>query len=524
VSKSKPDQLEQEISAFLQSQDAWGRDGAEIEMIETHVSRVFLNGTRVFKMKRHVRFPYLDFSSLDQRKQACDAEFAINRRTAPDIYKGVQPVTRDQDGKLYVDGPGSVVDWLVEMVQFDQTTLFDRMAKNKQLDRHLMEKTAEVIALFHKEVTVVRGRGGQAGSSLIARNNNQSFAEVSDDILAFEQIDRLQILTDRILEDDGEILDSRRDIGLVRQAHGDMHLRNICLFEGKPTLFDAIEFNDDFAHIDILYDLAFLLMDLDCFGLRSLANCVLNRYFDVSGGAMSDPENFKVLPLFLSMRAAVRSHVDAAQARSLDDPALRDERAQDARNYLEMAVSYLQLTRPRLIAIGGLSGSGKSTLARDLAPEIGNAPGARIVRTDVTRKRLCGCPLDEKLGEDGYTPEMNAQTYEAFYSEIQKCLNEGQSVIADAVFARPGERERVAEIARETDVAFQGLWIDVSEQIMIERVTARLNDASDADAEIVRQQQAYELGPMIWDRIDGSGMAEQTLQGAQLKTGEQKKT
>jgi len=503
---------ETDIAAFLSNSDAWGPNLGRVDTLETHISRIFMCGERVLKLKRHVRYPYLDFTTLHKRKQACEAEVLINRRTAPELYKGIISVNCDDAGHLHLDGAGEVVDWLVEMIRFDQDGLFDQMAKAGKLDRPLMERTADVISDFHQGVDHSPSVSGRSAAADVLQNNRQCFIESCPQYFTHDAVQNLYALYDAKMATLERVLDERSEAGLVRHCHGDLHLGNICLFEDQPTLFDAIEFNEGFSHIDILYDLAFLLMDLEYNGLRRLANAVVNRYFDVNGRAAEDAGNFQVLSLFLSIRAAVRSHVNATQAKLLDDPIKIQQRAEDALRYFDMAVDYLQVAPPRLIAVGGLSGSGKSRLARNVAAFVGTAPGARVVRTDVTRKRLAGSDLHQRLGPEGYTVDMNARTYEAFYKEIQKCLNEGQSVIADAVFARPGERHRIEELASANEVTFDGLWLEASRDEMMRRVTERINNVSDAGTAVVDQQLDYDLGEITWHHVDSSGSREQTLE------------
>jgi len=504
--------IESDIVEFLSGAAAWGSGAVVPEMIETHISRVFLIGNRAFKQKRHVKFPYLDFTTLSRRKSACLAEVAVNRRTAPDLYKGIVPVTRDRSGKFGLNGPGERVDWLVEMVRFDQQLLFDRLAARGRLGRSVMERTADVIAGFHDRAETVVDARGYASVDQTITSNHKCFASVSPACLSFESLRSMDLLYDQRMKACGDFLDRRADAGLMRHCHGDLHLRNICLYKNQPTLFDAIEFNAAFSHIDVLYDLAFLLMDLDFHEQRRLANVVMNRYFDVSGRAGEDPGNFNVLPLFLSMRAAVRSHVIMAQEMAAEHTVKKSQQLEIAQAYFRVAINYLVAVPPRLIAIGGLSGSGKSTLARLVAPTVGAAPGGRIVRSDVIRKRLAGCPLSESLDATGYSPEMTGRTYHAFYEEIQKCLVEGQSVIADAVCVRPEERQMLAGIAEKVRVPFDGFWLDASLENMQNRVSRRTDDVSDATVAVVAQQQNYDLGEVSWRRFNNNG-SPATLQG-----------
>ncbi|MGY8992209.1 MAG: AAA family ATPase, partial [Rhodospirillales bacterium] len=300
----------------------------------------------------------------------------------------------------------------------------------------------------------------------------------------------------------GEILDARAKQGQVRHCHGDLHLRNIVLIDGIPILFDAIEFDQDLAEIDVLYDLAFLLMDLDHRDLRPLANVVLNRYLDL----MDDTAGIACLPLFISVRAAVRAHVSAAVAMTQASAVERESLMAEAQTYLATARASLNPPAPALVAIGGLSGSGKSLLARELAPAFGAVPGSRIARSDVLRKRLAGVSILDKLGPEGYTADMTQKTYDRVYRECEAALQAGQWAIADAVFAKPEQRAAIEQIARHQNVPFYGLWLEAPAPVLKTRVDARRSDASDADRTIVEQQMGYDLGGISWRRID-SGLS-----------------
>ncbi len=274
-----------EVIRLLSDASTYG--AGPVERIETHVSEVFLVGDRALKLKRAVVFPYLDFSTAGKRRAACEAEVRINRRTAPDIYKGVVAVTRRRDGTLAVGGDGTPVDWLVDMRRFDQDTLFDRLARKGALKRAMMEDLADAIARFHDSADVRTDAGGRAGVAMILNSNAQCFVDWGPGILDAAETDSLGRQADAALAAAAPVLERRRRGGRVRFCHGDLHLRNICLVDGRPTLFDGIEFNDAFATIDVLYDLAFLLMDLDTVGWR-LASIVFNRYLDVTGDATAD--------------------------------------------------------------------------------------------------------------------------------------------------------------------------------------------------------------------------------------------
>lgn len=482
-----------------------------LKVITTHVSMIFLSGRKAYKMKRAVKFPFLDFQNIAARREACEREFEINRHTAPTLYLGVVPVTASDDG-FELGGAGEPVEWLVEMNRFDEDTQFDRLAGiERGLRRPIIEVLADVIADFHAHAKISAERGGHAGIRKIAENNVQSFDVLPAGLF---DPDLVKSVTDKTLQNIDAlqgVFDARREAGRVRACHGDLHLRNICLVDGKPTLFDAIEFSPDFSEIDVLYDLAFLLMDLDSHGLRRLSAFLLNRYLDV-GEESADA--FSVLPVFLSMRAQIRAHVGAAIAAAQENAEDRAREMKTASQYLNCALEYLNPLPPRLVAVGGLSGSGKSRLAREIASHLGNAPGARVVRTDVVRKRLNGIHPNESLGADGYTHEMTEKTYQQFFAEAKAAMASGQCAVLDAVFASVEHRARAEALAVECGVPFQGLWVDAPEDVRVHRVETRERNVSDVTTEIARQQSDYQLGAVSWPVISSAGKKKETIQQA----------
>jgi len=260
------------------------------------------------------------------------------------------------------------------------------------------------------------------------------------------------------------------------------------------VLFDCLEFDEKLSTIDVLYDLAFLLMDLIEHRRAGDANMVLNRYLD----RRDETEGLAALPLFLALRATIRAHVTITR-----DPSARD----DANAYIAAALGFLSPPRPRLIAIGGLSGSGKSTLAYHLAPEIGAAPGARVIRSDVIRKQLFRVSPETPLASDAYTAEVTKRVYQGMLDQAARCLTGGHSAILDAVFLRPDEREAAMEIARQAGAPFTGFWLEAPSVVLEKRIAGRRNDASDADAAVLRKQLAIDPGPLHWTCIDAVGNA-----------------
>jgi uncharacterized protein len=504
--------MQREVIAFLSTPAAYGLAAGSVDRIDTHISIVWLAADRAFKLKRAVHYDYVDFSTLQQRRAACDAEVRLNRRTAPSLYLGVRAVTREADGSLALGGTGEPVEWLVEMKRFDQDTLFDRLAERGGLDQALMERLASEIVRLHTSANVRTDHGGQAGMAWVADGNDRGLIEQGAGVLDPVACARLSADIRAALLTHGRRLDARRDAGFVRECHGDLHLRNICLFDGTPTIFDGVEFNDDVSCIDVLYDVAFLLMDLWRRGLRAQANVVLNQYL----AAASPVDALCLMPLFLSCRAAVRAKTSVTAAAVQADTGRRLEMEAAARQYLDLAEHFLHPAPPRLIAIGGFSGSGKSTLARGLAPSVGAAPGALIIRTDVIRKGLLGVTPATRVGTKGYAAAVTGRVYQAVVERAAAALRAGQSVIADAVFAQPAHRAAIEEIAHDADVPFMGLWIDGSRDVLAQRLAHRSGDVSDATVDVLEAQVRSGAGTIAWRRLDGGRLAATVLADAAI--------
>jgi predicted kinase len=356
---------------------------------------------------------------------------------------------------------------------------------------------ARAIVAFHARAERRPDHGGAAAMAWVIDGNARGFEEQGRGILDRPSCARLTDRTREELERQRNRLDARQRDGLVRQCHGDLHLRNLVLIDERPTLFDAIEFNDRIACIDVAYDLAFLLMDLWRRDLHRHANTVFNAWISETGDLNALP----LFPLFLSCRAAVRAKTSATSAAMQTDPAKRRDLESLARQYLEMATGLLDVPKPRLIAVGGLSGSGKSTVARAIAPDLGVAPGALILRSDEIRKRLLGVEPTTGLGPEGYTRAVTTRVYETMARVAAGALAAGRTVIADAVHGTPGQRTGIEGVAREAGVSFTGLWLEASESVLLTRVDARPPDVSDADGEVVRRQSMSEIGDVGWLRL-----------------------
>jgi aminoglycoside phosphotransferase family enzyme/predicted kinase len=496
---------QQAVIAFLSEPSSYGPAIERVDIIETHVSLVFLAGDRAYKLKRAVKYPYLDFSTPEHRRRACEAELALNRRTASSLYLEVRPLARMPDGKIGFEGNGPAIDWLVVMRRFEQSSLFDALAQTGGLSVCLMNELADHIADFHALAERRFDYGGAAAMTDVAQTNHRCLVAARHVGFAPECVDEIRANSLQRLAAVGGLLDQRRAEGKVRRCHGDLHLRNICLLDGKPTLFDCLEFSDALASIDVLYDLAFLLMDLEHRGLTDFSNLILNRYLDLT----DEDDGLPAMPLFLSLRAAIRAHVTATVMDRAAQAERKPEMATEARRYLDLTVRLLRTRPRRLVAIGGLSGSGKSTLAAALAPEI----GARVLRSDVIRKRLFGVAPETRLPASAYTAEVSRRVYQALRNKAAAALAAGSSVIIDAVSLKPEERQSFAAVAEAAAVPFLGLWLAAPVPTMERRLRTRRRDASDASPEVLVQQLRHDAGPIDWVII-GAGTGPEACMAA----------
>ena len=502
-----------DIFSFLADPRAH-RAAETVERIDTQNAVVFLAGEDVYKIRRAIRLPFLDFSTLEKRRAACEAEVDVNRDNAPQIYLGVAPITRSDEG-LAIDGAGVVVEWATHMRRFDETMTLDRVAERGELTPDIVRKLAHAIRASHERAPI--GDGERATEALATYlDQNDAFFAARPDLFAADGAERLDRKARAALDELRPLLVARGESGCVRRCHGDLHLRNIALIEGEPILFDAIEFDPDIATGDILYDLAFALMDLWERELPAAANLLLSSYL-----SLCDETQFSGLaatPLFMSVRAAIRAKVEAANIEHVGGAELSRERAA-AQRYFAFAENLIEPAQPRLVAVGGLSGVGKSTLAATLAPHIGRAPGAVVLRSDVERKHLFALEETKRLPEEAYGEWASRETYARLARKAALALQAGQSVVIDAVHAQPREREASARIAAEVGVPFTGLWLEAPLDQRLQRVQARSADASDADAQVVATQTAAPLAEDGWSAIDAAGDLATALEAARRRLG-----
>lgn len=473
-----------------------GGPRAPVQRIDTHLSHIFLSGDRAFKMKRAVKMPFVDFTTVAQRGAACRAELAVNAGPGRKLYLAASPILQEGGGfRLGRDDEGAdarVVDWVVVMRRFAQDDQFDRLAAAGRLSVALIQNTAEMIAASHLAASNCEGGSAQDWRRLLDTLRKTC----ADGAARAGAGSRWRLLLDRLdaaLEARLPLIEARRAAGKVRRTHGDLHLRNLCLFEGEVCAFDAIEFDEALSCTDVLYDLAFLLMDLRHAGLDAHANAALNRYWDA---AAEDEAALELLPFFIGVRAAVRMAV-ALEAGAVDEA--------DAYRVLGERLS--QEDNRFVVALGGLSGTGKSAVARSLAPHLGGPAGARILRTDVLRKQGLNISTDATADPKAYGLAQREHVYHVLM-EHGLAVGRGCDVILDATFQEAATRRWAEEAFAGRLSAF---WLSAPLDVRLERVAARAKEASDAGVDVAAAQTEPSDLPANWARIDATAPVSQVI-------------
>jgi hypothetical protein len=455
------------------------------EPIETHISLVFLGDDTVWKLRKAVRMPFLDFTTLAERHRAAAREYELNAPHAPGMYRDVVPITRAADGGLAVDGAGEVVDWVARMARVPAGDFLDVIAARGGLDGALLDGLGDAVAAWLAAAPAVALDGFAAQLWMTDGNVRSALAAG----LPAAEVAAWRAAMGRELERRADWLRARAAGGFARRCHGDLHLGNICLWRGAPVPFDAVEFDEAIATGDVAYDLAFLLMDLEHKAGRAAANRVLNRYVARTG----DWALVAGLPLFMAQKAMVRAHVEAARGHP-----------EEARAYLAMSLGYLHPAPPLVLAIGGFQGTGKSTLARMIAPELGAAPGALMVRSDEVRKRRNGVPPEHHLPEEAYSDGENRAVAAELLRAVAEVAATGHAAIGDAMFIDPAARRGMAAAAGA--VPFVGVWLEAPVPVLEARIAARSHDASDATVEVLHRTLGADPGAMEWPRLDATDL------------------
>ncbi len=451
--------------------------------IETHISAVFVGADTVWKLRKAVRLPFLDFTGIAERRRTALRELELNAPHAPGLYRDVVPVVRRPDGALALGGEGEAIDWVVRMARVPEGDFLDAVAARGGLDDGLLDGLGDAVAAYHAAAPVVAEDEFAAQTRMTEGNLRSARAAglSAEEVAAWESAMRAELARR------ADWLRGRAAAGFVRRGHGDLHLGNLCLWRGRPVPFDAVEFDEAIATGDVAYDLAFLLMDLEHRAGRPVANRVLCRYVARTG----DWALVAGLPLFLAQKAMVRAHVEAA----------RGHRA-EATAYLALSLGYLRPPPPVVVAVGGLMGTGKTTLARALAPALGPAPGALVLRSDEVRKRRRGVAPEQRLPADAYAEAESRAVFAELNRAVAETAAAGHAAIADATWLDPAHRRAVAAAAGA--VRFLGVWLEAPLPVLEARIAARHGDASDATVAVLRRAAQSAQRPADWLVVDAS--------------------
>ncbi|RMJ02516.1 Phosphotransferase enzyme family protein [Marinobacter litoralis] len=486
MSERAPDTL---VKA-LQNPELYDHPVNGFQVIETHISQVLLTGDYAYKIKKPMDFGFLNFSTLERRKHFCEEELRLNRRLAPELYLDVLPITGSPEQPI-LGGEGEPFEYAIRMRQFDQSQQFDRLQASGDLTPDLLGSTARQVALFHDSLTPIADDKPLGTAEAVYAAMQENFDQIRpllSDTALLTQLDALEEWTKTTFERNRELVVARRAKGMVRECHGDLHLANIAVFDGQVTVFDCIEFNEPFRWIDVINDLAFLLMDLESRQEHELANLVLNTYLEYRG----DFEGLELLPLYKAYRAMVRAKIALF---SMGNPSLTDSDIESLwqvyRDYTQLAEDYGAIPNHYLLATTGLSASGKTCVSAAMSAELGLVR----LRSDVERKRLHGlAPLDDSksgLGTDLYSPEATEKTYKHLATLADQLLSSGLSVIVDAASLKESERALFAQVAENQGVPFALLHTEAPEELRRDWVRKRKGDASEATEEMLDAQQTW---------------------------------
>jgi len=446
-----------------------------IEVVETHLSWVLLGGPYAYKVKKPVDLGFADFSTLARRGRFCREELRLNRRLAPQLYQRVVVITGTPEAPR-VDGRGRTIEYAVRMHRFPQDALAAQLLAERKLDAAHFEVLARDIAAFHERSACAGANSprGEPDALLPAvRDNFVQLAALPG--AAARDLEELQRWSDTRFAALAPVLHARKQQGRVRECHGDLHLGNLALLDGRLTAFDCIEFDPALRWIDTASEIAFIVMDLHHRGAPALAHRFLDAWLEASG----DYGALQVLDFFLVYRALVRAKVAALRAaQHPPQHAARGEALAEAGRYVRLARAFTQPRRPLLLVMHGLSGSGKSTVSRGLVEQL----GLIRVRSDVERKRLSG------LGPDPYAPHETERTYATLQDLAAGIVRAGFGVVVDATFLRRSQRDAFARLARELGVRFRVIACRAPDGILQERIARRRGDVSEATIDVLAQQ------------------------------------
>ncbi len=483
------DKQQPELIRSLLNPDVYDHAVKAIQLIETHISWVILTGEFAYKIKKPVNLGFLDFSTLAKRRLCCSEELRLNSRLAAEIYREVVAISGTPD-QPELHGTGETIEYAVKMVQFAQQAQLDIMLANGELKKHHMDAIASLVAEFHANTDIAAADSAYGDPEHVYQPVAENFSQIRQHLHTNRYDPQLAELKDwskAAFESLTSLFEKRKHDGFIRECHGDMHLRNLVWFKGKPLAFDCLEFNPALRWIDTLSEVAFLVMDLQDRTQPQLAQRFLNSYLEQSGDYLGMP----LFRFYLVYRALVRAKVDAIRA---GQPGISTHDKREAEDefhaYLKLAQRYTQDIKPKLIITRGMSASGKSTLTLPLL----ELTGAIRIRSDIERKRLynidTGSDSKADIDKGIYSVEAGIKTYEKLRQLAGSVLDAGYSVIVDAAFLKHEQRLPFMQLAVEKELPFIILEFIASADTLRQRIEARTDDVSDADLSVLEHQLA----------------------------------
>lgn len=436
---------------------------SRVTHLETHISHIFLAGDLVYKIKKPVRFSFLDFSTLAKRKYFLYEELRLNRRLAPSVYLGVLRLTHGPNG-WRLEGDSQPVEYALVMRRLPSSRMLPFLLERDLVTPSMMEAVAEILAPFHARAP----RAGTIDLSAIEKRWNDNLADIPPFVGMHLDRGTFEALKDfggRFISRQRDLLYRRVREGRIREVHGDLHCEHICFAPEGIQIFDCVEFSRELRCCDVASEVAFLMMDLEFRGADEPAQRFLRRYLELA----CDPELPRLLPFYKCYRALVRGKVEALQA---DGPSDR------ARGYFDLAYRMTwEEFKPFLVLISGLSGTGKSTIARRL----GRRLGARVISSDITRKAIAGVSGEETVpyADEIYSPSMTDRTYARMFEEAEQLIRNGETVILDATFQKKSHRALALALASKYKVPLGVIFCDASERVIQGRLEKRAEQATD---------------------------------------------
>lgn len=474
----------------LLTKGSFGHSTQKLELIETHISWVILTGEYVYKIKKPVNLGFLDFSTLVNRHHYCNEELRINSRLAPQLYLAVVTITGTIE-KPVINGAGDALEYAVKMKQFPQDVQLDRMLLNDKLSELHIDALANSVAEFHLKCDISNELSEYGTPKILFAPVVENFLQIAQQQnfnFDANKLDQLQQWSKDFFHLNEARFSKRKSNNFIRECHGDMHLGNIAFWNKEILIFDGLEFDKKLRWIDVISEIAFIVMDLEHRDQYKFARRFLNLYLEITG----DYDGVTLLDFYLVYRAMVRAKVSCIQAQQQSkNKILQQQLTQNYNDHINLALSYIEQKQPSLIITHGFSGSGKTILSQTILEQV----AIIRLRSDVERKRLFGLDImsnsNSTTNDNIYSSNATEKTHQRLFKLASAILNKGRSVIIDATFLSREYRQQASELAKQNKAHFYILDCQVSEKILLQRIAKRIqlnNDASEANKTVLENQ------------------------------------